>query len=236
MANEMNTPVLRLVVELSDADLLARMRNFEDHMVERKTFKDERDWKKTAVAFANSVPVGLPAVLYIGVRENGDIEIPQPNLDEAQKKFNAMMKKVYPRIAYTTKILSHEGKQALAIIIPGSELRPHFAGLSYVRNGSESPEASEQQFAVLIASRSAKSSELLKWKLKKITVYHLNVSHAMYSVGRIGSTTEMFIRDCNSFYVTLDRGGKEPVSYPLRNVDLSFDHEREQLALEIRPA
>jgi len=75
------------------------MKNFEDHLVERKTIKDEKDWKKTAVAFAGSVPIGLPAVLYIGVRNNGEIETPQPNLDEAQKRFNAQMGKVYPRIA-----------------------------------------------------------------------------------------------------------------------------------------
>jgi hypothetical protein len=51
---------MRITVELNKADLLARMRNFEDHLVERKSVKDEKDWKKTAVAFANSVPVGLP--------------------------------------------------------------------------------------------------------------------------------------------------------------------------------
>ena len=62
---------MKITVELNEADLLARMRNFEDHLVERKVVKDEKDWKKTAVAFANSVPVGLPAVLYIGVRDTG---------------------------------------------------------------------------------------------------------------------------------------------------------------------
>jgi hypothetical protein len=31
------------IVELNDADLLAKMRNFEDHFVERKVVKDERD-------------------------------------------------------------------------------------------------------------------------------------------------------------------------------------------------
>ena len=55
------------------------MRNLRT-IVGRKTFKDERDWKKTAVAFANSAPVGLPAVLYIGVRDNGDIETPPAKL------------------------------------------------------------------------------------------------------------------------------------------------------------
>jgi predicted HTH transcriptional regulator len=61
-----------ITVDLNETDLLSRMRNFEDHMVERKTVKDEKDWKRTAVAFANSAPIGYPAVLYIGVRDNGD--------------------------------------------------------------------------------------------------------------------------------------------------------------------
>src|SRR5579872_4362802 len=96
---------MKMITELTDVDLLARMKNFEDHLVERKTIKDEKDWKKTAVAFANSAPVGLPAVLYIGVRDNGEIETPQPNMDEAQKRFNRQMEKVYPRIAYVPKII-----------------------------------------------------------------------------------------------------------------------------------
>jgi len=120
-----------MLVDLSEADLLAKLKNFEDHFVERKVVKDDKDWKKTAVAFANSAPVGLPAVLYIGARDNGDIETPQKNLDEAQKKFNVMMEKVYPRIPYVTKIVNDGRLQALAIIIPGSDLRPHFINSSF---------------------------------------------------------------------------------------------------------
>ena len=129
---------MHITVDLNDADLLARMRNFEDHMVERKTIKDESDWKRAAVSFANSVPVGLPAVLYIGVRDNGEIETPQRNLEEVAKKFNKHMEKVYPRVAYVPKVISSDGRQALAVIIPGSDSRPHFAGLAYVRRGPES--------------------------------------------------------------------------------------------------
>ena|ERR1700723_1020091 len=223
---------MQITVELNESDLLARMRNFEDHLVERKTVKDERDWKKTAVAFANSVPVGLPAVLYIGVRDNGEIETPQYNLDEVEKKFNRQMEKVYPRIAYVPKIIAGDGRQALAVVIPGSDLRPHFAGLAYVRKGSESIEASEDQFTELIASRTAKSREILRWKDRIVSVHQLNVEHTVHVLGRIGSTAEMFVQDCNSLYVTLKQGGL--VSYPLRNVDITFDHAKSRLALEIR--
>jgi predicted HTH transcriptional regulator len=223
---------MHITVDLKDTELLARMKNFEDHLVERKTVKDEKDWKKTAVAFANSAPVGLPAVLYVGVRNNGEIETPQHNLDEVQKRFNTQMEKVYPRVAYVPKVVSDSsGRQALAVIIPGSELRPHFAGLSYVRKGSESIEASEEQFAELIASRIAKSREILKWKSKVITVHFLNVEQVMHSMGRVRSTSAMVVQDCNSFYVTLNQGN--PISYTLRDVDISFDHQQSRLALEI---
>jgi predicted HTH transcriptional regulator len=50
------------------------MRNFEDHFVERKTAKDEKDRLKTVVAFANSAPFGYPSILFIGVKNSGEIE------------------------------------------------------------------------------------------------------------------------------------------------------------------
>jgi hypothetical protein len=51
---------------LTDEELLLRLRSFEDAFVERKTKGDHIDWVKTIVAFANSTPVGFPAVLFIG--------------------------------------------------------------------------------------------------------------------------------------------------------------------------
>jgi predicted HTH transcriptional regulator len=228
----MNPP---MIVNLSDDDLLARMRNFEDHLVERKVVSDEKDWKKTAIAFANSVPVGLPAVLYIGVKDNGEIETPQRNLDEIQRKFNSKMEHVYPRIFYVPKIVRENGRQALAFIIPGSELRPHFAGLSYVRKGSETREASEEQFNSLIAQRNSKTSRILSWKDKKITVVN------RLSVGRIagpGGTEGQWpdntaVVNCDQFYVTLQIGADPEFSFPLNRVEINFDNMRHRLQLEV---
>ena len=157
---------MHITVELNESDLLSRMRNFEDLLVERKTVKDEKDWKRAAVAFANSAPIGLPAVLYIGVRDNGEIETPQADLEEVAKKFNRHMEKVYPRIAYAPKVISNDGRQALAVVIPGSESRPHFAGRAYVRRGPESVDASEEQFAELISQSNSKAAFLLRWRGK----------------------------------------------------------------------
>jgi predicted HTH transcriptional regulator len=193
MDDSQGDPTFRLI-----PSTLAMMRNFEDHLVERKVSKDEKDWKKTTVAFANSAPVGLPAVLYIGVKDNGEIETPQPNLDEIQRRFNLKMRRVYPRISYVRKIVSENGRQALAVIIPGSELRPHFAGLSYVRRGSESIEASEEQFAELIAQRDSKAAHILHWKDKQVTVINqlpsgYGISESVWSNQRLLRTAINFM-------------------------------------------
>jgi predicted HTH transcriptional regulator len=224
------------MIDLNETDLLRLMKSGEDNFVERKVVGDHKDWKKTAVAFANSVPVGLPAVLFIGVTDNGEIETPPRNLDEAQKRFATTMQKVYPRIFYVTKTISENGKQALAVIIPGSELRPHFAGPSYVRRGSQSDPASEEQFAELIAQRNSKTAKILAWKDKKITV--INRYPSILGVGEIETsqwpdTTKVV--NCDQFCVTLLKSPTDvSESFPLRDVEINHDNLRGRLQLEIR--
>jgi len=70
---------------LNEADLLIRLKNCEDAFVERKTAADSKDWLKTVVAFANSAPIGYPAVLFIGAKDDGTIESGPANLDTMQK-------------------------------------------------------------------------------------------------------------------------------------------------------
>jgi predicted HTH transcriptional regulator len=58
-------------LHLTDAELIARLTMTEDSFVERKSQTDRAGWLKTVVAFANSTPIGLPAVLFIGVSDDG---------------------------------------------------------------------------------------------------------------------------------------------------------------------
>jgi hypothetical protein len=219
---------MQMTVSLSDADLLARLKNFEDHFVERKTSGDKkRDWLKTVVAFANSAPNGYPCVLYLGVKDDGEIE-PQSNLDSLQKSFNQEMKNAYPPVPYLTKTVNDGERQALAVIVLGSELRPHFAGLAYVRKGSESINASEQQFEELIAKRNSKAARILQWKDKNITVF---VRTENSEIPWSNSTT---LVDCDQFYVTIQQVPHEPASsFPLSRVEINFDNLRKRLQLEI---
>ena len=62
------------------------------------------------------------------------------------------------------------GGEFLAVIVRGSENRPHFAGPSYIRDGTQTKEASGEQFTRLIAERSSKAREILKWRGMVVTV------------------------------------------------------------------
>jgi len=221
------------MIELKDEELLLRLKNFEDNFVERKTSGDSKDWLKTIVAFANSTPVGYPAVLYIGVKDDGTPEENPVNLDSLQKTFSEKIKQAYPPIYYLMKILHVGGKQVLAVVVPGSEQRPHFAGQAFIRKGSETVGGSDEQFANLIAMRNSKAYEILKWKGKTITLDVMNVE-SIRMVGSVGSSQAFTVEDCNQFYVTLDAGTFRK-SVPLARIEVSFDQGAQRLKLEERP-
>lgn len=111
--------------------------NLEDAFVERKSTGDMRDLLKTAVGLANSMPVGYPAILFYGVTNKGEPE-GKANLDRLQRTLSEKLSEAYPPIYYLPKVLRHKGKEFLAVIIPGSEDRPHFAGQSYMAGAGTS--------------------------------------------------------------------------------------------------
>jgi hypothetical protein len=203
---------------LTDADLLARLPNFEDHFIERKPNRDSRDWKKTLVCFANSAVVGYPAVLFIGVRPDGTIE-DGIDADQLSIEFSNKTADVYPPVHYVAKALAKDGKPFLAVIVPGSEQRPHFAGRSYVRDGSQTKVASETQFNELIAQRNSKTREILKWKGMLVMI------GSSSEPGRRPGRSSARVVDCNQFFVTLGTGSPETlISAPLVDLDISLDH------------
>lgn len=219
---------LASMIELSDQDILVRLKNFEDAFVERKSTGDMRDLLKTAVGFANSIPVGYPAILFYGVTDKGEPE-GKANLDTLQKTINEKLSEAYPSIYYLAKVLQLDGKQFLAVIIPGSENRPHFAGRSYIRVGSETRDASEAQFGRLIAERNSKVREILKWQGQQITVQFPPVEQTF--AGTVHRAEEKplsaHVLDCNQFFATLQitrsQNDSRLVAIPLSRLEISFD-------------
>lgn len=210
----------------SDTDLLARLTTFEDGFVERKLFSDTGDWLKTAVAFANSLPVGTAGVMFVGVKNNGSIEARKDaeDLESVQRKVMKRIAEAYPPIPAFPKILEKNGKQFIAVIIPASENPPHFAGQSYVRSGSDSMPASEQEFDRLIARRNSTAAKILEWIGKEVTILLIRTND-MNPISRKGRT----IKDCNQYWMELENGE----CHPLENIKNSFDRQNGRLELHV---
>ncbi|MFZ1084819.1 MAG: ATP-binding protein [Terracidiphilus sp.] len=217
-------------VEMSDDTLLSRLRNEEDHFVERKTTSDINDCVKTVVAFANSAPIGMPCVLYVGAYYDGSFEQKTIDFDSIQKSLNNKLKSVYPRVPYVARVLNSGVNQVLAVIVVGSEFRPHFAGPSYIRIGSESKEATTEQLSLLIAQRSSKFYRISLDIGKQATIKTKNIfgNNTFSEMQDIAS-----IVDCNESWITVQFDGTRIDSYPLSSVELSYDNNAKRLLLHV---
>jgi predicted HTH transcriptional regulator len=187
----------------TDNDLLALRRSPEDTLVERKTVGDAKDLVKTIVAFANSTPDDRRAVLFVGVRDDGSIENrPDTDWDGLQRGLRRKMESVYPPIEYSARILSDDGCAFLAIVVPGSNDAPHFAGPAYVRVGSETLIASAAQRDRLIAQRNAKTSQILRYLNKPVQLQVVR-EERVELLGRIVSRQQVNIVSCDQFCVAV---------------------------------
>lgn len=137
--------------------LRARLNSPETQWVERKVKGDDKVIRKALVAFANSVRDGEWAVLFLGASDNGEHPGVR-NADEIQHDVTDLAQNhCYPAIPIRPVVFSTvvrgSSVTVVAIEIPASANRPHFAGQSFVRIGSSSVPASVAQFEELIASR-----------------------------------------------------------------------------------
>lgn len=152
-------------------NLVDRLRDPEDQFVERKPQNAGRgDFKRTIVAFANSVPQNRTAILFVGVADDGT-PLGVDNPDRTQKDIRKYAESdCYPPIFVDTEVLTVGGKQLVAVLVNASSERPHFSGAAYVRRGSESVGASEELYERLLASRHALVHRLVDWIGKAVTV------------------------------------------------------------------
>jgi predicted HTH transcriptional regulator len=97
---------------MDSRDLLSRLKNAEDNFVERKTHSDSRDWLKTIVAFANSIPNDEFGILFIGVRNNGSLEN-AVDWDNLQKTLNQKLASAYPQLNIHVKWFRIVGENVL---------------------------------------------------------------------------------------------------------------------------
>ncbi len=215
----------------TEEELLRLLHSEETTFVERKTVGDTRDFAKTIVAFANSLPHDQEGVLFIGATNAREIEAHHSSLDDMQRKLSEKAKSIYPTVYFTTTTVREDGKECLAVIVPGSPSRPHFAGEPFVRDLSKTVVASADKYESMLAARTAKVYELQKWIDKFVSVRTVTRQSGMaYSVTQ--KTFQATLVSANQFYVTVDFGNRR-TSHPLKRVELSYDHHAKRLELQV---
>ncbi len=210
---------------MTDDEIQRRLKDREDHFVERKTEGDHKDFLKTLVAFANSVPDDQTAILFIGVRDDGTVaglqnpNSPQNTLSEICER------KCYPKIdpQPVTRVLREGDNEYLVIVVTPSKNRPHFGGPAWVRVGSKTIVASDRLFQELVDSRTSKVHEILKCKGKVVRVtWIFNNKHPVMPISEAVNypvPCDCIVEGCNSHYVALmNLGSQDYFSTPLENV------------------
>jgi hypothetical protein len=227
---------MNLSENLTEKTLLLRLSSTEHDFVERKPRSARSDWLQTAVAFANSAPIGWPAVLFVGVDDDGKPQQGQEKLEDLAKRVAGVLDQAYPAIYRHVVPLNVEDELwCLAVIIPGSEQRPHFAGQSYVRVGPETLSASSDQFDQLVASRNSKTREFQQWAGKEVSITRMlrrgSDNHYVEQVSNVPTD----VVSCGPLYATFlehhGSGSRKLFSVPLEKIQISFDHPNKRLAV-----
>ena len=210
----------------------------EDNFTERKSEGvANEELRQTACAFANSLPEGREAVLFIGVHDKtGEVVGLKGDTDGLQKRVRAAIDNCYPSITYAAEVVGTKEGPVLAVVVRSSPNGPHFTGPAYVRVGSESKKASEQVFNELVFSRTDKCRELLRYRGVLVTVYGID-----YKLGSgqplHGSHKEM--RQCRINEVTPHYVAFTDISQDWRfdehmdHIKIGVDRERRQPALSV---
>jgi len=214
--------------------LLSRLCGPEDNYTERKPEgAGTDDFRRTLIAFANSVPHDATAILFIGVDDRGLVR-GVSNPDSLQKTIRDICEqKCSPRIEATMVVLSVDTeagpRQILAVEIGPSTKGPHFAGPAYIRTGSESVKVPDNAYEELFARRCGKARQLLEWKNQIVSV--VVRGKKLGSTQRLNDSAyraqlECRITECTPHYVRFLRNGYESHAEPLENVCISWDEER----------
>jgi predicted HTH transcriptional regulator len=170
---------------MTEAELIAMIRvgrTQESSLCERKPDgRKDQEVRKTVVAFANSTPDGQEAVLFIGLNDKTGAVEGVDNADKLQKRCVNVLDECYPAITRHMYALTIDGKTVVAIVVPASRHKPHFAGGAYVRDGSQSNQASNRLYEDLILSRTDPARELIKYKTNHTIVAVRGINYRLGS-------------------------------------------------------
>ena len=219
-------------------ELINKLYAEEDGFVERKPEScNNRELRKELVAFANSVPEGAYAVIFLRVSDSGK-PMGVKNPDERQKRIRKVAEKdCYPPIKIQMHVLEKDECSFLAIVVKHSLKKPHFAGPAYIRTGSECVNATEDIYEELIDSRNDKCREILKHKGSMVTVIvqDKKLGDTKIIPGNYLASAECIVESCNQHTLRLrDVSSGTRLSEPLENVKVSYDEKKHRAMLVVR--
>lgn len=213
---------------MTDEEIKRRLLDLEDGWTERKPPSvGGDDVRKALVAFANSVPEGEEAILFIGVADDGTL-VGVQNPDNTQKNIRKWTDWCYPTIRHTSKVVESDGKHVVAVIVQPDHNGPHFAGPAYVRVGSESIKASEFAFEELLASRNSKARPLLDAQRKGEVV---SVSIRIF--GTRSAPQDCTVVECTPLLAVFQPKSGELISGDYEHMRLGRAADGKQLSVEI---
>ena len=223
---------------MTPEELSALVTQPEHALLERKSAAVNRqEIRQTLVAFANSVPDGQEAVLFIGIRDDGTIQGTE-TADETQRLVRLVATTdCYPPITVYPTVIQVDSLSVVAVVVPNSRNRPHFSGPAYVRVGAESVVASTEQYEELITSRHETCRVLQTWK-GAITVWENNVQldHPGQTFANYRRRRDGLIIACTPHLLRLqDCGSHTEYAVALRQVEIGYDVARNRNAITIHP-
>jgi hypothetical protein len=205
---------------------------WEDHLLERKTERDLKDVRRTAVAFANSVVPGHVASILIGESNDGSTS-GVTNPDQLQRSIRSELDKIYPAIEWRQVVYEKDEKSCIRIEIEYDGETPHFGDAAWIRQGSETVKATDEMLQKLVELRSSKVRELSQWLDKTVTVsWSLASPVGMVNWGKF----KCDIVKVNQFFVTFRKWGENRSrSEPIQWLDVSWDDEDNRLQIYVNP-
>jgi hypothetical protein len=131
-------------------------------------------------------------------------------------------------------VVQDSGRECLAVVVPGSPKRPHFAGPAYVRVGSETKNASDEEYAKLIAERHSKVYALTHVKGGRLKIKFQKEPHDYWRLGSDVARVEWEVKHCDQFSVTLSAIGRGyTITAPLARVEVSRDNFWDMVLVEV---
>jgi len=208
---------------LAAENIWARISEPESGVIERKPDgAGEKDFKETIVAFANSIPGGAEAVLFIGVADDGAI-LGCRGVESLQKTITRICtNECYPPIAHQIESRDFAGKLVVAVRVPHSDKSPHFSGHAFRRVGAQNIKADEAAYSDFIVARSSVGAKLVEYRGQIVDVRSYGKRIGSLKPEAIEQSGQFRIEACDPHTVTLVHVGTgEHLIEQVQNLSIS---------------